>query len=134
MQFLLFRVCIYLFAIADGFRRRRFCRLKLESFSYLARQFSIGKFFANELRYSQVESLCVGSVAAVLALPVVVSKCLFVEITKQVKRLDAHIGARDATLKKRPKILKAICMYATIHVLHSMVNHLMSIIGFKTIV
>src|SRR6266568_3374531 len=35
---------------------------------------------------------------------------------------------------KLVKILKAICVYATIHVLHGMVNHLMRVITLKAIV
>ena len=38
-----------------------------------------------------------------------------------MKRLNSNVGSFQATLEKRPEVLKAIGMYATVHVLNSVV-------------
>src|SRR6059036_1323566 len=51
-----------------------------------------------------------------------------------MKRLHAHIRTRDATLEQRPEILKAVGMYATVHIFAGMVNHLMRVFSCETFV
>ncbi len=49
-----------------------------------------------------------------------------------MKRFHANVGSRDAALEKRPEVLKAVGMYATVYVLNRMVNDLMRIVSFKS--
>src|SRR5438128_6142726 len=51
-----------------------------------------------------------------------------------MKRLHAHVGSRNATLQQRPKILKAVGMYAAIHVLSRMVHNLVRVVGCQSLI
>ena len=51
-----------------------------------------------------------------VAEPLIESKGLFVQITKHMERLDAHIGALDAALQERPEVLDAVGVDRTVNV------------------
>jgi len=51
-----------------------------------------------------------------------------------MKRFYAHVGSRDAAFQQRPEILKAVCVYASIHVLNGMVNDLMCVVACQTFI
>src|SRR5438445_11716907 len=51
-----------------------------------------------------------------------------------MERLYAHVGSRNAALQQRPEVLKAIGMYAAIHVLSRMVNNLMRVVGCQSFI
>src|SRR5205814_10622211 len=65
---------------------------------------------------------------------VVEAKHLLVKVSVKMKRLHAHIRCRNAALEERPEILKAVSVYATIHVLRGMVNNLVRVIGCQSII
>jgi hypothetical protein len=49
----------------------------------------------------------------------VVAKGLLIQITKQMKWLNAHIGSSDAPLQEAPEILKTVGVNQSIHVLEA---------------
>src|SRR5712691_8798030 len=51
-----------------------------------------------------------------------------------MKRLHAHVGSRDPALQQRPEVLKAVGVYATIHVLNGVIYHLMNVVSRQTFV
>src|SRR5258708_20218227 len=48
-----------------------------------------------------------------------------------MKRFHCNIGSRDAALQKRPEVLHAVSVYATINVLNRMVDDLMFVFAFQ---
>ena len=82
-------------AEAEG-RFPRFPRKGLEGrFSHLASHLRIGQTLSHYLRECQLEAICI-----VHVLPVVVAEGLLVKVAEQMKRLDAHVGSRDAALER----------------------------------
>ena len=72
--------------------------------------------------------------------PIVVAKNLLINVTEQMERFDTNVSALQAALKKRPEILKSVCVDLPIHVRHSMVDNLVpkslvieSLIGHKIV-
>jgi hypothetical protein len=59
----------------------------------------------------------------VSGLPIVVAKRLLIQIPKQVKWLDAHVGTVQSTLQERPEIFKAVGVYLSVNVCNGVVNH-----------
>src|SRR4029077_20642768 len=59
---------------------------------------------------------------------------LLVEVAVEMKRLHAHIRPRNTALQQAPEILQSICVYAAIHVLHSVINHLVSVVGRESFI
>jgi hypothetical protein len=102
------------------------CRLasSLESFrlrrSLLTGELIPGKALSNCLTNGKVESLCIGHVPAIIE-----SKCLLIDITEQVKRFDAHVGAVQSALQKAPEVLHAVGVDVLAYVLFSVVDDLM---------
>src|SRR5260370_36424997 len=72
------------------------------------------------------------SIAHVFA--VVVAERLFIEIAEQVKRLNAHVGSRDAALEQTPEVLKTVCVNPTIHILFRMIYNLMREVSPQTVI
>src|SRR5205807_2460019 len=58
----------------------------------------------------------------------------FVKISKRMKRLNRNVSTANGSISERPEVLKAIGVYLAANILNSMVNHLMSVFGFKAIV
>ena len=91
---------------------------------FFACEFAVGEALAADLGHGELEAL-----AVVHVLAVVVAKSLLVKVAEKMKRFHTHIRARDAALQQRPEVLKAVRVYATIHVLHGMVNNLVRVIA-----
>src|SRR5580704_2404641 len=51
-----------------------------------------------------------------------------------MKRLHANVGSRNTALEKRPGILKAVCVNATVNVLDGMIYDLMLVLIFQSVV
>src|SRR5208282_2010820 len=51
-----------------------------------------------------------------------------------MKRLNRNVGSRNAALEQRPEVLKAVGVYAAIHVLSRMVNDLVRVFGCQTFI
>ena len=52
----------------------------------------------------------------------------------EVERLHADIRAMNTPLEQTPEVLKAVGVNLAIDILHSMVDHLMCIITFESVV
>src|SRR6266478_1479888 len=59
---------------------------------------------------------------------IVESERLLIQIPKQVERLNRNVGSMQTALEQRPKILKAVGVDSTIHVLLCMVDNLMFVL------
>src|SRR5438045_608757 len=51
-----------------------------------------------------------------------------------MKRLHANVGSRYSALEQRPEVLKRVGVYAAIHVLRSVVNNLVRIVGRQSFI
>src|ERR1700722_13551545 len=51
-----------------------------------------------------------------------------------MKRFHANVGSRNPALQQRPEVLHAVGVYAAIYVLNGMVDYLMRIVGFQSVV
>jgi len=92
-------------------------------------QFRIGETLAADLGHGELEAL-----AVIHVFTVVESESLFIKVAKKMKRFDRHIRARDAALEERPEILKAVGVYAAIHVLHGMIDNLVRVVGSESFI
>ena len=81
----------------------------MNRFSHLPSQFSEGKPLADDLGNGKIEAASIIKVFAIVE-----TEHLFVKVTEQMKRLYTHVSSRHAALEKRPEILKAVGVYATI--------------------
>src|SRR5580658_7709497 len=61
-------------------------------------------------------------------LPIVVAECLFVKVTEQMKRFDAHIGSPDSALQKTPEVFESVGVNLSIDVLLRMVDYLVRVL------
>src|SRR6266511_2544283 len=84
---------------------------------------------AGQVTVSNAPSHYIGQYAdkpgAVIAGALVEAAHLFINITKQVERVHAHVGALDRPLEQRPEVFQAIGVDLPAHVLPRMINHLM---------
>ena len=71
--------------------------------SGLADEFLVGKALADDLRDYEAET-----VAVIQLFPVVVPKRLLIQVTKQVERLNTHVGAVEPALQQAPKGFESI--------------------------
>jgi len=101
----------------------------VERVNALASEFGICEALAEYLAHAKLESLRIGQVFAI-----VVPERLFVKVTEKMKRFHAHIRARDAALEQRPEILKAIGVYAAIHVLNCMIYNLVRVVTSESVI
>jgi len=98
----------------------RFCRRRLEwrrGIFTLASQSLVGKPLAHDLRNRQFEAATI-----VHLFPVVVAESLFVDISEQVKRLYADVGAVQSALKQAPKVLDSVGVDVSADVFDSMID------------
>src|SRR5258708_6690999 len=56
----------------------------------------------------------------------VIAKYLFVNVAREMKRLNSNVGSTQRSLQKRPEILHAIDMHATAHVGLSLVDYIVN--------
>jgi hypothetical protein len=64
----------------------------------LAGQFFVGQSASDNLAHGFGETLAIGHLAKVE------SKCLFIDVPKQVERFNAYVRAADGALQKAPEI------------------------------
>lgn len=114
--------------LEGNFRFPRPCRFVARRFVF-ARELAVGKPLSEYLAHSESKATSIIKVFAI-----VIPESLLIKITIEMERLYAHIGSGDAALQQRPEILKSICVNATIHVLHRMVNDLVGVIGSQSFV
>lgn len=96
-------------------------------FIFLRRQFCVSQSLAHDLSTEQPES-----VRIVHILPIVETEHLFVQIPEHVERLNAHIRSMQSALEQAPEVLQGVCVYATMHVLDSVIYDLMSVVGVES--
>src|SRR2546421_3301216 len=51
-----------------------------------------------------------------------------------MKGLHANVGSRDTALEKRPEVLKAVSVYATVYILAGVVNYLMRVVASESFI
>jgi hypothetical protein len=76
-----------------------------------ADQIFVHKALTNNLGYSKIESVPISHV-----LPIVVAKCLFINVPEQVERLNANVGASETPLQETPEVLQPVGMNLPINV------------------
>jgi hypothetical protein len=69
-----------------------------------------------------------------VALRSLLTEGLFIEISEKMERLNAHVGSIDGTFQEAPEVFQSIRVNVAIDVLFRMVNNLVSVFGFQTIV
>ena len=118
-------------AKGHAFRFPRPCRLVClrSSLFGFAGQLGIGEALADNLPNGEVEAIPV-----IHVLPIVVAESLFVEVAKQVERLDRNVGPADSAFKKTPEVLQSVGVNVAVNVSDGMVNDLMGIIGGESII
>jgi hypothetical protein len=62
---------------------------------------------------------------AVLVLPLVKAKRLFVEVAEKVKRFNIHIRPFDGTFQKRPEVFQPVRVDMPLGIALRVINHLM---------
>jgi hypothetical protein len=82
--------------------------------------FGIGETLANYVRGDVLES----SEIIHRFFPIVVSEHLFINVTEQMERFDADIGALQTTLEQTPEVLHSVSMNTTVNVPFRMVDEL----------
>jgi len=73
----------------------------------LARQIAVGEPMTTNLRHEDRQTFRVGHFAVAI-LPMVVAKDLFINVAREVERLDGNVGAFQGPLQKRPEVFHAI--------------------------
>lgn len=91
-------------------------------------QFVEGQTLADDLTNNAHEATCI------VVLPVVVTEYLFVQIAKQVERLDADVGAIDAALEQRPEVFKAVGVHVLTRVALRMVNDVVDVMLIQPVI
>jgi hypothetical protein len=83
---------------------------------------------ARDLRAHNSESFGVSQLTSI------VTEGLFIEVAKQVERLDADICSVELPLHQRPEILHCVGVDVTIRVLHGVVDDLMPVIFGQAVI
>lgn len=65
---------------------------------------------------------------------VVVAERLFVEVVEQVKRFNANVGSKNATLQERPEVLKTVGVNLAVNICGRVVDYLVRIMGVEAII
>jgi len=86
--------------------------------------------FPSNLVHYHLETLIIRN-EVLLSGPVVVAEYLLIKVTKQMERFDANVGAFQAALEKRPKVLKAVRVYLPIYISVRVVDDLVSVVRSK---
>src|SRR5712692_3073319 len=74
----------------------------------------------------------INKTATVSLLALIKAKHLLVQIAEQMERLDAHVGALDATLEQRPKVFDPVHMDAAFCVFLCVVDHVVCVLWIDT--
>ena len=91
-----------------------------------ASEIGVGETTASNLAHSKRESLGVGHGSFVSVFAVVVSENLFVDIARQMERLNSNVGSTKATLQEAPEVLQAIRVDSAVDVPFGMINNVMN--------
>jgi hypothetical protein len=91
-------------------------RLELGREVVFADQSLVGQTLPDYLRDRQLETTTI-----IKVFPVVATKHLLVDIPKEMERLDADVGAVQATFQEAPEILDSICVDVAADVFERMV-------------
>ncbi len=83
----------------------------------------------NDLADSKIEAASIIEFFAIVE-----AEHLFVKVAVKMKRFDANVGSRNPALEQRPEVLKAIRVYATVHILSGMIYNLMRVISRQSVV
>src|SRR5579875_2361137 len=51
-----------------------------------------------------------------------------------MERFDADIGSVDTALEQAPEVFQAVCVNSSANVFNRMVNHMVSIVGFQSVI
>lgn len=89
-------------------------------------QLTIGQSATRDRGKGQSESVGIVTLASVEA------ERLFIEVAKQMKRFDAHIGSLKATLQETPEVLNGVGVDVPTHVFNGVIDHLMGILALQT--
>ena len=65
---------------------------------------------------------------------VVVAERLLIEVTKEMERLDTHVGSADTALEQAPEVLKAVGVDAIVDVFDGVIHNLVSVLPRKSLV
>src|SRR5436190_8592721 len=93
--------------LRGGRPRNRRKGLEGRRFSHLASQFGIGETLSEYLRHGNVKPFGVVNLTVAI-FPIVETKYLLIDITRQMKRLNSNVGTMQAALQQRPEVLHAI--------------------------
>jgi len=88
----------------------------------------VGEALAENALQGQRES------GGVIAVAVVETERLLIEIAEQVKRFDAHVGALDGALLQAPEILQPVGVDGAIDVRLGMVDDVVGVVGLQRLV
>ena len=69
-----------------------------------------------------------------LILPFSVPALLFIQMTEQMKRFDTNVSSVKCPFERVPKVFESVRMDMALHVLYSMVKHLMNEIRIQIFV
>ena len=104
----------------------RFKVLVAGRFSHLAGDFGPSETFANDLPYSQIESVTVSQIFAMVE-----AESLFVQITEQVERFDRNVGSVDTSLQETPEVFESVGVNVPFRVLLRVVDYFVGILQTK---
>lgn len=97
------------------------CRLRKQiTFPAFPDQLRVAQSFAHDTRKSIPKTTTV----AILVLPFVEPKRLFIQIPEQMKRLHAHIRSLDRALEQRPEVFQPVNMDMAAHVGFRVIDHI----------
>jgi hypothetical protein len=83
-------------------------------------EFLIHDSLADYVRYGEIETIPI-----IHVLPIVIAKCLFVDVPKQVEQLYRNVGSLQTSFKQAPKIFEPVRVDLPIDLFLSMVDNLM---------
>ena len=107
----------------------RFPRQELElRFSHLASELRIGQALADDFTDTDVKTFGVGQLA------VVETESLFVDVAKQVERLNTNVGSMQSALQQAPEVFHCVGMYIAVCVLDCMVDNRVLVVFAQTFV
>ena len=104
-------------------------RLEWRRRAVLAGQVMIGQTFTDDLRND-----CAEAVAVIHVFAIVIPKGLFVQVAKEMERLDADIGSFQAALQEGPEIFDSVSVDVPVYLALGMVDHLMNVVLFEAVV
>src|SRR5580698_4175638 len=90
--------------------------------THLASQFGERESSADHLRYGWTEAA-----SGIKFFAIIETENLLVNVTFQMKRFHSDVGSAKAALQQRPEILKAVGVYATLHIFLCVIHNVMNV-------